>query len=313
MLWRPAPLRKNVPATHPLIEGVIGLIPLGKITGEGYYKPRKRLLPDIITSPKQLDAIVRLANKLYRHLEARDHRVRLSNTGDQFRRHDVNSRPPTKQQLYYDALWHPERPTVVYIDSVAIGLSLFEMCEYVEMQYVRGEYVPASNVTSSMKTLLGRSTWTTQKLVPSEEFCLQAYSPYPGTDWSKQWRGKPSALADQLEDIVTSLEGQPPTLTHLIEQARLAAEKRAYEWEEQQQRYRLEEQGKRRAKALETSRTELLAIIDDWNESKRIAAFFEEAMAKAALVSEEVKADVESRLAAAQALLGVTDPLARLV
>ncbi|MEO6986616.1 MAG: hypothetical protein ABI155_14880, partial [Paralcaligenes sp.] len=42
-------------------------------------------------------------------------------------------------------------------------------------------------------------------------------------------------------------------------------------------------------------------------------AFFEEAMAKAALVSEEVKADVESRLAAAQALLGVTDPLARLV
>ncbi len=142
---------------------------------------------------------------------------------------------------------------------------------------------------------------------------LQAYSPYPGTDWSKQWRGKPSALADQLEDIVTSLEGQPPTLTHLIEQARLAAEKRAYEWEEQQQRYRLEEQGKRRAKALETSRTELLAIIDGWNESKRIAAFFEEAMAKAALVSEEVKADVESRLAAAQALLGVTDPLARLV
>src|SRR3546814_2020090 len=107
------------------------------------------------------------------------------------------------------------------------------------MQYVSGEYVPASTVTNSMKTLLGRSTWTTQQLVPSEEFCLQAYSPYSGTDWSQQWRGKPNALADQLEDIVTSLEAQPPTITHLIEQARLAAEKRAREWEEERQQDRL--------------------------------------------------------------------------
>src|SRR5690606_37868497 len=73
------PSLKRVPATHPLIEGVVGLIPEGKTTREGYYRPRKRLLPDLITSPKQLDTIVRLANKLYRLLEARGHRVRMSN------------------------------------------------------------------------------------------------------------------------------------------------------------------------------------------------------------------------------------------
>ncbi|MFA5628391.1 MAG: hypothetical protein WC965_13095 [Thiohalomonadaceae bacterium] len=303
---------RRVPTTHPLIEGVVGLIPAGKTTREGYYRPRKRLLPDLITSPKQLDTIVRLANKLYRLLEARGHRVRMSNNSDHFHRHDPDPFPPTKQRHYHDGLWHPERPTVVYIDSIAIGLSLFELCDYVEMQYIRGEYVPVSQVSRSAKMLLGNATWTTQQLVPSGEFCLQAYSPYPGTTWSHRWRGKPSALTAELEDIVPKLEAQPATIRRLIEEARLAAEKRAREWEEEKQRYRLEEQAKRRAKALEASHTELLAIIEEWSERKRIAAFFDEAVAQAAQVSEEDKNEIESRLEAAQKLLAVADPLTRL-
>ncbi|UTM01028.1 hypothetical protein MID00_16245 [Alcaligenes sp. NLF5-7] len=303
---------KRVPATHPLIEGVVGLIPEGKTTEEGYYRPRKRLLPDLITSPKQLDTIVRLANKLYRLLEARGHRVRMANNSDHFHRHNPDPFPPTKQRGYHDGLWRPERPTVVYIDSIAIGLSLFELCESVEMQYVRGEYVPVSQISRSTKTLLGNHTWTTQKLVPSGEFCLQAYSPYSGTSWSQQWRGKSSALSGELGDIVATLETHPSTIRHLIEEARLAAEKRAREWEEEKQRYILEEQAKRRAKALEASHTELLAIIEEWNERKRIAAFFEEAMAQAAQVSEDAKGDIEQRLAAAKKLLEVADALTRL-
>lgn len=304
--------RKRVPATHPLIQGVVGLIPEGKTTREGYYRPRKRLLPDLITSPKQLDTIVRLANKLYRLLEARGHRVRMANNSDHFHRLDPDPFPPTKQRWYHDSLWRPERPTVVYIDSVAIGLSLFELCEYVEMQYVGGEYVPVSQVSRSTKSLLRDRTWTTQQLVPSSKFCLQAYSPYAGTSWSKQWRGKSSALSAELEDIVATLETHPSTIRHLIEEARLAAEKRAREWEEEKQRYVLEEQAKRRAKALEASHTELLAIIEEWNERKRIAAFFEEAMTQAAQVSEDAKDDIEQRLAAAKKLLEVADPLSRL-
>lgn len=201
---------------------------------------------------------------------------------------------------------------MVYIDSIAIGLSLFELCEYVEMQYIRGEFVPVSQVSRSAKTLLGNATWTTQQRVPSGKLCLQAYSPYPGTTWSHQWRGKPSALTGELEDIVAKLETQPATIRQLIEEARLEAEKRAREREEEQQRYRLEEQAKRRAKALEASHTELLAIIDEWNERKRIAAFFDEAMDQAAQVAEEDKTAIESRLEAAQRLLAVADPLTRL-
>src|SRR5690606_38811374 len=106
-------------ATHPLIEGVVGLIPAGKTTREGYYRPRKRLLPDLITSPKQLESIVRLANKLYSFLEARGHRVRMSNNSDHFRRHHPDPFPSTKQHHYHDGLWRPERLTVVYIDSIS--------------------------------------------------------------------------------------------------------------------------------------------------------------------------------------------------
>ncbi len=303
---------KRVPATHPLIEGVVGLIPLGKITEEGHYRPRKRLLPDLITSPKQLDAIVRLANKLYRLLEARGHRVRMSHTSDRFQRKDPDPFPPDKQHNYHDSLWYPERPTVVYIDSIAIGLSLYELCETVEMLYVAGEYVPVAQVSRTMKTRIGNHTWTTKKLVPSGEICLQAYSPYSGTTWNQQWRGKPNVLTNELDEIVSTLEAQPKTIRHLIEDARLAAEKRAREWEEKKQQYRLEEQAKRRAKALESSHAELLAIIEEWNEHKRIAAFFDEAISLAAQTSEEIRSDIEQRIAEALKFLNITDPLSRL-
>lgn len=305
-------IKKRVPATHPLIEGVVGLIPEGKITREGHYRPRKRLLPDLITSPKQLDTIVRLANKLYRLLEGRGHLVRMSHNSDHFHRKDPTPFPPDKHNHYHDSLWRPERPTVAYIDSVAIGLSMFELCEYVEMQYVKGEYVPASQVNRSMKTMLGDHTWSTHKLVPSGEICLQAYSPYSGTTWSQQWRGKPSALTGELEEIVTTLEAQPSTIRNLIEDARLAAEKRACEWEEKKQQYRSEEQAKRRAEALDSSHTELLAIIEEWNVRKRIAAFFDEAISLAAQTSEETRGDIEQRITAAQKLLDIADPLSRL-
>lgn len=308
----PSRSMRRVPATHPLIEGVVGLIPVGKTTREGYYRPRKRLLPDLITSPKQLETMVRLANRLYRLLEARGHRVRMSHNSDRFHRYAPDPFPATKQCYYHDGLWQPERPTVVYIDSIAIGLSLFELCKYVEMQYIRGEYVPVSQVSRSAKTVLGNATWTTQQLIPSGELCLQAYSPYPGTTWSHQWRGKPSALTGELEDIVAKLEAQHATIRHLIEDARLAAEKRALEWEEAKQRYRLEEQAKRRAKALETSHTELLAIIDEWSERKCIAAFFDEVLDQAAQVSAADESEIKNRLAAAHKLLEVADPLARL-
>lgn len=304
--------RRRVPATHPLIEGVMGLIPQGRVTDEGLYKPRKRLLPDIVTSDKQLEIILRLANKLYRHLEACGHRVRISTLNSGLHHTSIDPTPPGKKSRMHVALWQPDRPTVVYINEVAIGLSLFETLREQEMQYVGGEYVPVTSVSPAMKQRLGWATWSTTRLVPSGEFCLQAYSPYPSTDWVHQWRGTTSALRSQFDEITQTLQNAIPTITALIEQARLAAEKWQREWEESRERERREAQAKRRAKAIETARTELLAIIDDWDQYQRISAFFNEILTQSDGISEASRLQILHKLAAAEKLFGGADTLARL-
>lgn len=170
--------------------------------------------------------------------------MRMANASEHFQQREVDPCPATRQPRYYDSLWHPESPTIVYVDTVAIGLSLFQTLESVEMQYVRGEYVPASRMTNASRALLGSSTWTTQRLIPSGELCLQAYSPYAATGWIRRWQGKPNTLTNQFEEIVATLEAAPTTINILVEQARLAAEQRKREWEDSEQRRRREEQAK---------------------------------------------------------------------
>lgn len=305
-------VRRRVPATHPLIEGVIGLIPQGRVTDEGFYKPRKRLLPDIITSEKQIETILRLANKLYRHLEANGHRVRISSISSGLHRQSIDPIPSDKKTRTYLGLWQPDRPTVVYIDDVAIGLSLFEMLREQEMQYISGEYVPVTAVSPAIKQRLGWATWSTTRLVPSGEFCLQAYSPYQSTEWTRQWRGTTSVIAAQFNDITQTLQSAIPTINKLVEEARLAAEKWQREWNESMERQRREEQAKRRAKAIEIARAELLAIIDDWDKYQRVTAFFDDILAQSDDISQETRMQILRKLAAAQTLFGGSDTLARL-
>lgn len=70
--------------------------------------------------------------------------------------------------------------------EVAIGLTLFEISESIEMKYVNGEYIPVTE----LKARAGRYRdigWTTYKDLATGRFCLQAYSPYRETDWVHQW------------------------------------------------------------------------------------------------------------------------------
>jgi hypothetical protein len=46
---------------------------------------------------------------------------------------------------HYNNIWSPQRCTVVYIGTVAIGLTLIELSENVESRYVNGEYVRLSD------------------------------------------------------------------------------------------------------------------------------------------------------------------------
>ena len=52
-------------------------------------------------------------------------------------------------------LWSPWRCTVVYIGTVAFGLSIIEMSEEVEVRYVNGEYVRESEYVAPKRRRYG--------------------------------------------------------------------------------------------------------------------------------------------------------------
>ncbi|PTX04295.1 hypothetical protein DBL07_10275 [Achromobacter mucicolens] len=119
-------------------------------------------------------------------------------------------------------------------------------------------------------------------------------------------------MTNQLEEIVEALEAAPATIRTLIEQARLAAEQRKRQWEESEHRRRREEQAKHRLKMIEDARSELLSIIEDWNETKRIEAFFHEVLTQGTDGSEQARAEIERKRAAAWQLFGGGNTIARL-
>ena len=49
----------------------------------------------------------------------------------------------------YNNLWSPWRCTVVYIGTVAIGLTIIEMSEEVEVRYVNGKYIREQDYVSA--------------------------------------------------------------------------------------------------------------------------------------------------------------------
>ena len=69
----------------------------------------------------------------------------------------------------YNNLWSPARCTVVYIGSVAIGLTILEMSEEVVARYINGEYIRESDYVPPKRNryALDRMTWTTNKAFPS--------------------------------------------------------------------------------------------------------------------------------------------------
>lgn len=169
------------PDQHPLIRGAKSLFEVGRLSYEGgYLKPGKYLLPDLTVTKSGLDKALSFANQLFLSLEERGHRVVIAPYGEHFRREAVDEREKPGKSHHYNNLWSPGRPTVVYIGTVAIGLTIIEISEEVEACYVNGEYVRTSDYVPPKR---GRYAidhgWTTKKDFPTGRLCLQAYSPYP--------------------------------------------------------------------------------------------------------------------------------------
>ena len=90
-----------------------------------------------------LDKALGFAGALFNALEAKGHRVILAPANEHLGRDEIDGREnrDVKHQPHFESLWSPYRPTVVYVGTVAIGLSIIEMSEPVLMRYVNGNYV----------------------------------------------------------------------------------------------------------------------------------------------------------------------------
>lgn len=227
-------------------------------------------------------------------------------------RHSIDEREHGGPQRHYSNLWVPARPTIVFVGTVAIGLTIFEMSEKVEVSWEDGKYVRVADLPKPKRRAHDLSSWTHQHDMPSGRLCLQAYSPYWRAKWTQQWRESKSAdLQNKFKAIVKELEREAAAIATLVEEGERQAEVERQQWEERQQEWRREEAERRRIKAIKDSREELFSIIDAWAEAKRIEEFLEDAGLRAAALGNDEHAAILDRLKQARELLGGVDALQR--
>lgn len=184
---------KRTNTEHALVPGAKALFEEGRVAyGVGYLKPRKRLLVDILATKTGLDKALSFANELFLTLEEGGYRVVIAPHGEHLTRSDFDEREVPRKGNSYRDRWSPGRCTVVYIGTVAIGLTIFEMSEEAEVRYVNGEYVRLSEyVPPKRRRYVSDQGWTSKQDFPTGRLCLQAYSPYWRAEWNRQWREKP--------------------------------------------------------------------------------------------------------------------------
>lgn len=306
-------IRTPPPDRHPLTSDVKPLFEAGRLSySADYLKPAKRLLVDLAVTKTGLDKALSFANQFFLALETRGHRVLIAPNSEQFCRAEVDERENPEKNRYYNNLWAPQRCTVVYIGTVAIGLTIIELSENVESRYVNGEYVRLSDVPKRRDRYARDSGWTSKHDFPTGRLCLQAYSPYPLAQWIQQWREtKKRDLSTRIPAIVRELVKATVDIARLVEEGEHQAELERQRWAAQVEQWEREEAERRATEALKDSKEELLEIIEMWATSKRLAEFFADAEHKLKNLAEGERTRSMERLRRARKLIGSTDALER--
>ena len=296
---------------HPLIEGAKLHFEKGRYkTDSGYLKPDKKNLVDLFLTRESLDKGLALADALFSHFEKKGHRVMLAPRDEDFRRAAFEEREGCRGSRGYRDFWSPWRCTVVYIGTLAIGLTIFELSKETTVRYVDGKYVREDDYVAPPRRKYTDHSWTTTMYWPTGRLCLQAYSPYPRAKWINQWREtEKKDLTSRIKLITRELKKASFEIAKLVEQGEIQAEIERKRWEAQREQWRKEEEERRAAKALTESRTELFNIIAKWAEANRIEQFFREAEHKISELGENDRLYLMDRLDHARQMIGSINPL----
>jgi hypothetical protein len=312
------PLRKRL-TQHNLINGVKQLFETARVSSYAdpkYLKPAKKLLVDLCVTKTGLDYALKFANQLFLELEAQGHRVVIAPHGEMLRRESVEERenPPKREHGYHHRdQWSPFRCTVVYVGTVAIGLTIIEMSEAVQVRHVNGEYIRESEYVAPKHRYGIDRTWTTTKNLATGRLCLQAYSPYHGAERVWQWKeSEVEKLIDRTPVIVEELGRAAEEISRLVAEAKRRAEAQEREWQIAQQKRLKEEADRRVAAALKDSKEELLQFIARWVEARNLERFFAEVESDIAKLGPDSREQLMERLEAARELLDAGSALEQL-
>lgn len=318
----PGPPRNKVPrpvtGVHGLIRDAKGHYDAGHKVDEGQHlRPYKRLLVDVTASLSGLDKALAFANDLFNALESAGHRVLISTPADGFMRarideHEQLPKAQRREPSYdYNHLWSPQRPTVVYVGSVAFGLAIIEMSESVVLRYVDGKYIRESDYKPpKVSARYVDHSWTTTKDIPCGRLRLVIYAPYRGVSWSILFQETEArSLTREIPKIVKSIESSTEDLVERVQEAERQAEIRRQEWEAQQEAWRQEEDRRSVAQSLKESREQLDRVIQDWAKVMSLEQFFRGVESHAQDLPEERRQEVLKRLALARDFVGTQNPL----
>ena len=301
------------PARHPVVSGVSEHFEAGRLSDAGYLRPRKRILPDIFVSKSLLARALDLASGLFLALEDHGHSVRLLPMG-QFHRVELHTRPGQRPYDYHRREpWSPDRATVVSIGTVAIGLTIYEVCEEAEFRYVDGHYVRVSELPERRRPYSDTYNWISKRETGSGRLAVRAYSPYPGTTWTQEWiETKPGDLETRFRAIRKWLESSAPSIVPLIAEAQRKREEESRRRDAQFLEWERTERIRKAQEAREKSLAELMSIIAEWTKARSIESFFDDALRRSEQLPTTERTAFAARIATARELLGGTDALARL-
>ncbi|WP_236710361.1 hypothetical protein [Pseudomonas sp. RIT-PI-q] len=114
----------TLPRRHPLLLGIEEHFKKVRESENGYLRPTKRSMADLIVSHTGIAHAVSFANQLYLALMKEGLAVALSDPAKHMNRESVDHREKASTRYIHPSLWQPQRPTVVYIGSIVFGLSI---------------------------------------------------------------------------------------------------------------------------------------------------------------------------------------------
>lgn len=307
---RPSKLLFKPGAKHPLISDVQKYYDAAKLTEQGYLRPFKLCMVDVYVTKTTLERALRAANKLFITLENRGHRVALAGFHDHFCRPDI---APARN--YWETKWErwrPDRCTVAYFGSLAMGLTIYEVCERTNCRFVDGEWVKTNRPIQPPSGF--RFSWEppiVSRDLPTGKLALRVHLASSRVTWQATWiEDKHKTLSSMADEIVAELERVQPELDALVAEAEREAEERRLKYEaECRERERVEAE-RRRLQAIKDSKEQLLSIVQSWRMACSIEDFFEKVRLQAEDLPDEERVVFLERLEMARQMFGGTDALA---